>query len=223
MFFLQPLTRAVDLQTCAIDQNVDGLLLGDAIIVPLIRRARLACTTAQGRVIGNGEIQSNQLQHRGQEAFGLPFWRGMSEINHALAQHDASGWAVGQIGALCWNLIRGYSPATYQLAGYSLRKTHLQDALKRYRAVADQNPSAAYWTYRLLAENPQFRAHADEDETYLGLAARQGHLIAKKTVLLSKAKGRYGIAAMQSGIIGLIPLFFAMIRAVKARKKSTFT
>ena len=72
MLFLQPLASAVDLQPCAIDQGVEGPFFRDAIIVPLVRRSRFICTTAQGRVIGNGEMQPHQLQHRGQEAFGLP-------------------------------------------------------------------------------------------------------------------------------------------------------
>lgn len=71
MIFLQPLASAVDLQPCAIDQDVDGPFLRDAIIVPLVRRSRFNCTMAQGRVIGNGEIQPNQLQHRDNEAFRL--------------------------------------------------------------------------------------------------------------------------------------------------------
>jgi len=72
MLFLQPLASAADLQPCAIDQDVDRPFLRDAIIVPLVRRLPLTGPTAQGRVIGNDEIQPNQLQYRGQEAFGLP-------------------------------------------------------------------------------------------------------------------------------------------------------
>lgn len=53
MLFFQPLACAVDLQTGAVDEDVDGTIPRDAIAIPLARRARLARTTAQGRMIGN--------------------------------------------------------------------------------------------------------------------------------------------------------------------------
>jgi TPR repeat protein len=117
----------------------------------------------------------------------------------------------------------GYSPATYQLAGYSLRKGQLKDALERYRSVAEQNPSAAYWVYRLLAENPELRTETNEEQLYLKLAVKQGHLMARKALLLAKIKGRHGITAIPSGVAGLLPLYRAMFRAVKDRDKSKFT
>ena len=32
------------------------------------------------------------------------FWRGMPEIDYALAEYDPTGWPIGKIGALCWHL-----------------------------------------------------------------------------------------------------------------------
>lgn len=71
MLLLPPLASAVDLQPCGIDQNMDGPFLRDAIIVPPFRYSRLIGPTVQCRIIRNGEIQPNQLQHGGQETFRL--------------------------------------------------------------------------------------------------------------------------------------------------------
>lgn len=71
MLFLQPLLRAVDLQAGAIDQDVDEPLLRDAIIVPLVRHSQPTGSTAQSRMVGNGEIQAHQLQYRSQQTFRL--------------------------------------------------------------------------------------------------------------------------------------------------------
>jgi hypothetical protein len=68
VFLLQPLTRAVDLQPGAVDQHVQRTVgqRRDAD-----RRALLRAP-AQGRVIGDRQRQPHQLDHRAQQAFGLP-------------------------------------------------------------------------------------------------------------------------------------------------------
>nr|AFV27404.1 hypothetical protein [Vibrio coralliilyticus] len=71
MLFLWPLPRAVDLQTGAVYEDVHGSVLRDAITWELVRRSRLDCPTAQGRMIGNGKAQPRQLQHRRSQTLRL--------------------------------------------------------------------------------------------------------------------------------------------------------
>ena len=70
MLFFQPLPRAVNLQTGAVDEDVDWPILRNAIAIPLAWRAQLARATAHGRMIGNGEIKAHRLQDRSQQTFG---------------------------------------------------------------------------------------------------------------------------------------------------------
>ncbi|WP_087003413.1 hypothetical protein [Rhizobium sullae] len=63
----------------------------------------------------------------------------------------------------------------------------------------------------------------NEENLYLDAGAKQGHLLALKAQLVAKAKGKLGISAIPAGLIGFVPLFFSMLRAVRRGDKSRFT
>jgi hypothetical protein len=71
MLFFQPLACAIDLQPGAVDKNVNGLLYWSAAALPTVGQSQFPCSSAQRRMIGDGEIQSHQLQHRCQQTLRL--------------------------------------------------------------------------------------------------------------------------------------------------------
>jgi hypothetical protein len=71
VLLLQLLPSAVDIEPGAIDQDMYGSVSWNRRTLPPVRQSRGACPTAQRRVIGDGEIQSHQLQHRCQQALRL--------------------------------------------------------------------------------------------------------------------------------------------------------
>ncbi|MBB2755818.1 UNVERIFIED_ORG: hypothetical protein GGI57_006569 [Rhizobium aethiopicum] len=71
MLFFQPLACTVDLQACTVDEDVEGSLVRETKLLPFLWRSRFACPPAQRRVIGNSEIQADQLQHRRNKALRL--------------------------------------------------------------------------------------------------------------------------------------------------------
>lgn len=183
------------------------------------------------------ELESAQrATHAGRYSEAIPTFKKLAEEKSLIAGEAAyclavlyeTGCGLAQSSELAESYFRrsetqGYSPAIYQLAGYSLRKRNFKDALRRYSSVAEQNPSAAYWAYRILTENPQLRTMNSEEDIYLDLAARQGHLVARKAQLLATVKGRNGIAAIPLGLAGFVPLFIEMFRAVRRGDRSKFT
>ena len=71
VLLFQPLAGAVDLEPGAVDEDMDGPFSWNPATLPFFRRSPCACPTAQRRMIGHGEIQSHQLQHRCQQALRL--------------------------------------------------------------------------------------------------------------------------------------------------------
>ena len=68
MLFLQPLARALDLQPGTVDEDVKWCIWRS----PSFGRWHPGCCpSAEGRVIGHGQIQSHQLKHRTQKPFAL--------------------------------------------------------------------------------------------------------------------------------------------------------
>lgn len=183
------------------------------------------------------ELEAAQrATHAGQYSEAIPTFKKLAKEKSAVGGEAAyclailyeTGHGLAQSSELAESFFReseiqGYAPAICQLAGYSLRKRDLDGALKRYISVAEQNPLAAYWVYRVLTENPQLRTRDNEEEIYVDLAARQGHLMARKAQLLAEVKGKKGVAAIPRGLAGFMPLFIAMFRAVRRGDKSKFT
>lgn len=63
MRLFQPLAGAVDLQPGAVDEDMDGPFSWEPRTLPFVRPSPIVCPTAQRRMVGNGQIQSNQPQH----------------------------------------------------------------------------------------------------------------------------------------------------------------
>lgn len=118
---------------------------------------------------------------------------------------------------------RGYSPATYQLAGYGLRRDERDYALEKYRSIADCNPSAAYWAYRIIHEDPKLRRRDLEEEYFLDLAAKQGHILARKLLYARQIRGSKGLLRVPAGIFGFLSVYVAAFRAVRAGEKILYT
>lgn len=64
VLLLQPLPGAIDFEPGAVDEDMYGSVSWKPATLPSVRQSRDACPTAQRRMIGDGAIQSHQLQHR---------------------------------------------------------------------------------------------------------------------------------------------------------------
>ncbi len=64
MLLLQPLARAVDLQSSAVDKNMHWPVRSTLEVMRLVGRLPCSRPTAQGGMIGDSERQAHQGQHR---------------------------------------------------------------------------------------------------------------------------------------------------------------
>jgi hypothetical protein len=71
MLLLQPLARAEDLQTGAVDNTMHRSVRSSLAIMPFVGRLPCPRPTAQGGMIGHGKRQVHQLNYRFEQAFGL--------------------------------------------------------------------------------------------------------------------------------------------------------
>ena len=94
----------------------------------------------------------------------------------------------------------GYAMATYRKGTLRHRSGRFEEALESYREIAQSNPSAAYWAYRILADG---RCAADEvgaAEGYLNMAADQGHILAQRRVAMQYINGKFGFRSIPHGV-----------------------
>ncbi|MDX8448504.1 tetratricopeptide repeat protein [Mesorhizobium captivum] len=116
----------------------------------------------------------------------------------------------------------GYPMATYRIASMHFANGEAEMALACFKKIADQNPSAAYWVFRILKD------HATETEknsarTYLYLADKLGHVLAKRIIAMENIKGRNGILNIPAGIIMYFSTVKKMIEVVRDNDKIKYT
>ena len=113
----------------------------------------------------------------------------------------------------------GYAMASYRLGGLFLRQEKTVEALEKFRITAQENPSSAYWIYRILSGMPGAGENKIEAEEYLSLASRCGHIHAQKIQLLRKARGIDGFGNIPKGILGLFKLVFKSRDAIASNER----
>jgi uncharacterized protein len=94
----------------------------------------------------------------------------------------------------------GYPMATYRLGGIYYRLGELQKAYDSFRSVAQSNPSAAYWAYRVLIVNRRLDSDPDASEKYLNSAAEQGHVVAQRDIAKRYISGKEGLQKIPYGL-----------------------
>jgi TPR repeat protein len=94
----------------------------------------------------------------------------------------------------------GYPMATYRLGGIYHRRGDLQKAYVSFRSIAQSNPSAAYWAYRLLMIRSQLDSDPDAPAKYLNIAAEQGHVRAQRTIMMRYISGQEGLLKIPHGL-----------------------
>lgn len=108
---------------------------------------------------------------------------------------------------------RGYSLASYYLGGILRRRREWSKALEKYAKIAESNPSAAYWAYRILSENQEFDPEGEKAKYYFDLAVKQGHLYALKTDAIERLSNKRGIMQMPGGLIDFVLLSIYIVKA----------
>jgi uncharacterized protein len=94
----------------------------------------------------------------------------------------------------------GYSMATYRLAGIYQRRGEAHKAFNSYRSIAQINPSAAYWSYRLLVSDNLLDTDPQASDKYLNSAADQGHVLAQRDKSIKYALGKKGALKIPYGL-----------------------
>jgi|NitcycUWRROWE17A_1032939.scaffolds.fasta_scaffold00106_3 uncharacterized protein len=102
----------------------------------------------------------------------------------------------------------GHPMATYRLGGIYHRLGELQKAYDSFRSVARSNPSAAFWSYRLLTTDRHLDSDPDASEKYLNSAAEQGHVRAQRIIAMRYILGEEGLLKIPYGL----QLFFNVVR-----------
>jgi tetratricopeptide (TPR) repeat protein len=116
-----------------------------------------------------------------------------------------------------------YEMATYRLASIYQRRGDFAEALRYFQMSSQSNPSAAYWCYRILLENPVLRGQEADVEDHLSLAISQGHILAKKVQAFRKLKGNHGLKGIFAGLHEVISTIAAARIAVKNDDKLKYT
>jgi TPR repeat protein len=91
--------------------------------------------------------------------------------------------------------------ATYRLGGMYYRRGDFKKAYDSFRSVAQDNPSAAYWAYRVLIADRRVDKDPDASRKHLNNAAAQGHVVAQRTLAMRYVLGREGFAKIPCGFV----------------------
>jgi len=113
--------------------------------------------------------------------------------------------------------------ATYYLAGRHHRNGNVGEALKRYRAIAEEDASAAYWAYRILDADEGLRTTPGEHQYFRQIAIRNGHLLARRDEVRERILGRRGAWQVPGGIADYFRLYLSAYRAAKAEEDFLYT
>jgi tetratricopeptide (TPR) repeat protein len=139
-----------------------------------------------------------------------------------LIYEDAIGIATDQTKAQQYYELAeagGYKMAKYGLGSIFYRRGDFKKALNKYREVADINPSAAYWCYRILKDSKYLSEKESEADEYLSLAIAQGHMHAICDEIYMRICGKRGIFMVPGGIFDLFILFFRLQKAYSKGEK----
>ncbi|SRR5579871_157031 len=154
----------------------------------LIRERRLQEAVAMlGRIIAQKSSES------GEAAYCL-----------AILYHSGSGVAKDLNQAEKFFLVAeeyGCRLATYRLGGMYYRRGEFKKAYDSFQSVAQDNPSAAYWAYRVLIADRLVDKDPDASRKHLNNAAAQGHVVAQRTLAIRYVLGREGFAKIPRGFV----------------------
>ena len=117
----------------------------------------------------------------------------------------------------------GYKMATYRIANLLFKSGNIDEALLFYEKIAESNPSAAYWSYRILNKKNTVNDRAVFVDHYLELAANQGHVLAQRAIAMNFLKGEKGIFKIPLGVKLYINTLVNMTRVVKRDDKLKYT
>lgn len=95
----------------------------------------------------------------------------------------------------------GYPLASYRLGGMYYRRGDFKRAYDSFRSVAQDNPSAAYWAYRVLIADRRLDKDPDASIKHLNNAAAQGHVVAQRTLAIRHVLGREGLLKIPLGFV----------------------
>ncbi|MCV3766935.1 tetratricopeptide repeat protein [Rhizobium sp. TRM95796] len=113
---------------------------------------------------------------------------------------------------------QGLKVASYSLGVVRQERKDYSKALEHFRSVADLNPSAAYWCYRILLNYPDLRSSENEELYYLDLACSLGHLVAKRAYARICLTGQRGLIDFLYGAMIYIRFPFELFFAIKNKK-----
>lgn len=112
-----------------------------------------------------------------------------------------------------------YTMATYRLAGIYHRRGELPKAYASYRSIAQNNPSAAYWTYRLLMSDKSLDSDPSAGEKYLNIAVEQGHVLAQRVMAIEHIYGKRGLLKIPIGLYLFLKMACNTIHAASRGEK----
>lgn len=113
----------------------------------------------------------------------------------------------------------GYQMATYRIGSILHRRGEFEGSFEKFGMIADMNPSAAYWAYRLRKDLPVLFEQEPTYDYFRSLAIRQGHLLAKRDEAKERAFGAKGISKIPGGMRDWIGLIFEIRRALSSGNK----
>lgn len=100
---------------------------------------------------------------------------------------------------------RSYAMAAYRLGGIYNNNCMYADAFVFFKKIAENNPSAAYWAYRLIVDK-KIPNHEEDINVYLELAAAQGHILAERALAFRYICGRKGIRNIPKGFFRYVKM-----------------
>ncbi|TAL83794.1 MAG: sel1 repeat family protein [Beijerinckiaceae bacterium] len=117
----------------------------------------------------------------------------------------------------------GYLMGTYRLGGIYHEEGELGRAYQCYKAVANCNPSAAYWAFRIVTDNNDLDSDPNAPETFLSMAAEQGHVLAQRIIAMKYISGKNGFSKIPWGARLFVKMALATARAVNKDDKLKYT
>jgi TPR repeat protein len=113
----------------------------------------------------------------------------------------------------------GYSMATYRLGGIYYGLGESRKAYDSYQTIAQKNPSAAYWAYRLLALDKNLDTNPNASDKYLNIAAEQGHVLAQRIIAVKYISGSNGLLNVPHGLYLFLKMAWNAFRVTSKGEK----
>lgn len=106
----------------------------------------------------------------------------------------------------------GHPMAKYRMASIWYGENKIEESLHLFDKISEENPSAAYWAYRITScKDNKFHVEKTSSDYYLELAGRQGHILAKRIIAFRHLRGYYGLSEIPKGIA----LYFGALRELR--------